>query len=63
VNRVLRHGPGDSSTHAADPLGHVTAGWLLPDGTTARGLFAVVLDAALPAHDRAASSPRTDVTG
>jgi hypothetical protein len=48
VNRVLQPDPSESSSQTAQPpgqLGHVTADWLLPDGTTARGLFAVVRDA------------------
>ncbi len=38
VNRVLRAEQGASP----DALGHVTANWMLPDGSEARGLFAVV---------------------
>ncbi|MER5307471.1 1,4-alpha-glucan branching protein [Streptomyces sp. NPDC002773] len=39
VRRVLRAG----TVPAADGAGRVVAEWLLPDGTTARGEFAVVL--------------------
>ncbi|MFJ2648047.1 1,4-alpha-glucan branching protein [Streptomyces sp. NPDC087420] len=42
VNRVLRPGEGDVAARAEQPLGYVSAEWLLPDGTTARNLFAVV---------------------
>ncbi|MEU7915381.1 maltokinase N-terminal cap-like domain-containing protein [Microbispora bryophytorum] len=42
VNRVLR--PGE--TDVAGVLGHVVAGWRLPDGAEARGVFAVVTAAA-----------------
>ncbi|AVZ76916.1 1,4-alpha-glucan branching protein [Streptomyces lunaelactis] len=45
VNRVLRAGQGDSAAHARQPVGYVAAGWLQPDGSRARGLFAVVHDA------------------
>ncbi|WP_256862192.1 hypothetical protein [Microbispora sp. GKU 823] len=38
VTRVLR--PGEAG--GADALGHVTAGWRLPDGAEVRGVFAVV---------------------
>ncbi|MEU6413318.1 1,4-alpha-glucan branching protein [Microbispora sp. NPDC046933] len=41
VIRVLRPGEND----VADALGHVTAGWRLPDGAEVRGVFAVVTDA------------------
>ncbi|MEV7805503.1 1,4-alpha-glucan branching protein [Microbispora sp. NPDC088329] len=41
VTRVLRPGEAD----AADALGHLTAGWRLPDGTEVRGVFAVVTGA------------------
>ncbi|MFJ3709806.1 1,4-alpha-glucan branching protein [Streptomyces sp. NBC_01387] len=50
VNRVLRPeqpgrpGQDGSSDSAAGSLGQVSAEWLLPDGTRARGLFAVVQD-------------------
>ncbi|WP_335937115.1 maltokinase N-terminal cap-like domain-containing protein [Streptomyces sp. PTD5-9] len=40
VNRVLR--PGREADEEAAALGHVTAGWPLPDGTAARAVFAVV---------------------
>ncbi|MFF3733509.1 1,4-alpha-glucan branching protein [Streptomyces sp. NPDC002476] len=40
INRVLRPGRETDDERAA--LGHVTAGWPLPDGTTARAMFAVV---------------------
>jgi hypothetical protein len=46
VQRVLQPDRGSSSTHATQFLGHITAGWLLPDGTKARDMFAVLLDAA-----------------
>ncbi|WP_405084649.1 maltokinase N-terminal cap-like domain-containing protein [Microbispora sp. NBC_01389] len=42
VNRVLP--PGEEDTTGAQ--GHVTAGWRLPDGTEARGVFATVRNAA-----------------
>ncbi|MEV6421337.1 1,4-alpha-glucan branching protein [Streptomyces sp. NPDC051662] len=45
VNRVLRPERVESATHATHPapvLGHVTADWLLPDGTKTRGPYAVV---------------------
>lgn len=38
VTRVLRPGEAD----VADALGHVTAGWRLPDGAEVRGVFAVI---------------------
>ncbi|MFD7119160.1 1,4-alpha-glucan branching protein [Streptomyces sp. NPDC056652] len=44
VNRVLRPEPAESTTHATGDVGHVTADWLLPDGTKARGRYAVVRD-------------------
>ncbi|MFJ4919712.1 1,4-alpha-glucan branching protein [Streptomyces sp. NPDC088725] len=53
VNRVLGSDAGDAPASAAEPLGHVTANWLLPDGTTARGLFAVAYDAARADSDQA----------
>ncbi|MBE3012006.1 1,4-alpha-glucan branching protein [Microbispora sp. NEAU-D428] len=40
VTRVLRPGEAD----VADALGHVTAGWRLPDGAEVRGVFAVITD-------------------
>ncbi|MET9962313.1 1,4-alpha-glucan branching protein [Streptomyces sp. NPDC006326] len=40
VQRVLR--PEPAAPAEAAPLGHVTAGWTLPDGRTARGRYAVV---------------------
>lgn len=43
INRVLQPG---RDTVGQEALGHVTAGWPLPDGTTARTVFAVVH----PAH-------------
>ncbi|MEV0375209.1 1,4-alpha-glucan branching protein [Streptomyces sp. NPDC050636] len=49
VNRILRPSQDGLSTDATRSRGHVTADWLLPDGTKARGLFAVVRnDAADP---------------
>ncbi|QIQ06136.1 maltokinase N-terminal cap-like domain-containing protein [Streptomyces liangshanensis] len=42
VHRVLRPGEGDAAARAGHALGYVSAPWLLPDGTTARDLFAVV---------------------
>ncbi|MET9481603.1 1,4-alpha-glucan branching protein [Streptomyces sp. NPDC006638] len=45
LNRVLRPGEDDAAARAEQPLGYVSAAWLLPDGTTARDLF-VVVDAA-----------------
>ncbi|MFE4372850.1 1,4-alpha-glucan branching protein [Streptomyces sp. NPDC056835] len=51
VNRVLRPEQAESTHRAARPLGHVTADWLLPDGATTRGLYAVVHDTVPnPAH-------------
>ncbi len=41
VTRVLRPGEAD----VADVLGHVAAGWRLPDGAEVRGVFAVITDA------------------
>jgi hypothetical protein len=41
VIRVLRPGEAD----VAGALGHVTAGWRLPDGAEVRGVFAVITDA------------------
>ncbi|MGW3657619.1 maltokinase N-terminal cap-like domain-containing protein [Streptomyces sp. NPDC005151] len=43
INRVLQPG---RDTVGQEVLGHITAGWPLPDGTTARAVFAVVH----PAH-------------
>ncbi|MEU7553668.1 1,4-alpha-glucan branching protein [Streptomyces sp. NPDC044571] len=40
IRRVLR--PEPETPADAPPLGHVTAGWTLPDGRTARGRYAVV---------------------
>ncbi|GII56217.1 hypothetical protein Pth03_46060 [Planotetraspora thailandica] len=42
LRRVLQPNRG----HETRALGHVTAGWLLPDGTKAQDMFAVLLDAA-----------------
>ncbi|MDX3854446.1 maltokinase N-terminal cap-like domain-containing protein [Streptomyces sp. AK02-01A] len=42
VNRVLRPERAEPSAGAAAVLGHVTADWRLPDGTTARGPYTVV---------------------
>ncbi|MEV6163851.1 1,4-alpha-glucan branching protein [Streptomyces sp. NPDC052052] len=39
IHRALQ--PGQDSTEQP-PLGHVTAGWPLPDGTTARAVFATM---------------------
>ncbi|MYS20598.1 hypothetical protein GA0115240_121222 [Streptomyces sp. DvalAA-14] len=44
VSRVLS--PEDSGASEGGPVGHVTAQWLLPDGTGARGRFAEVRGAA-----------------
>ncbi|MFE4538522.1 hypothetical protein ACFRKB_26195 [Streptomyces scopuliridis] len=44
--RVLRPEQAEPISHAAPPLGHVTADWLLPDGAKRRGLYAVVRDTA-----------------
>ncbi|MFI6698396.1 1,4-alpha-glucan branching protein [Streptomyces sp. NPDC050509] len=41
VHRILR-ADQDAPTDAAEPVGHVTAGWNLPDGTTVRGRYVVV---------------------
>ncbi|MFD5749801.1 1,4-alpha-glucan branching protein [Streptomyces sp. NPDC127033] len=41
VNRTLLAVP-DAPADAPGPLGHVTAGWSLPDGSTARGRYVVV---------------------
>jgi len=41
INRVLHPGQ-EADEQAAAVLGHVTAGWPLDDGTTARAVFAVV---------------------
>ncbi|MFE2940666.1 1,4-alpha-glucan branching protein [Streptomyces sp. NPDC059255] len=41
VNRTLLATP-DAPAGAPGPLGHVTAGWSLPDGSTARGRYVVV---------------------
>ncbi|MFE9883672.1 1,4-alpha-glucan branching protein [Streptomyces scopuliridis] len=46
VNRVLRPEQAESTTHAAQALGHVIADWHLPDGAKTRGLYAVVRDTA-----------------
>jgi hypothetical protein len=46
VHRILGPGRGAASSDATRPLGHVTAGWHQPDGTSARDLFCVVHDAA-----------------
>ncbi|WP_066947098.1 maltokinase N-terminal cap-like domain-containing protein [Streptomyces lushanensis] len=50
VNRVLRPTADAPAAHAADALGHVTANWLLPDGSTSRGHFAA-------AHDTTPQAP------
>ena len=42
--RILQPHRGESSARTPQALGHVTAGWLLPNGAKARGLFAVVRD-------------------
>lgn len=42
LNRVLRPGEHDTAARTEQPLGYVSAEWLLPDGSTARDLFAVV---------------------
>ncbi|MFI6144725.1 1,4-alpha-glucan branching protein [Streptomyces sp. NPDC051109] len=42
VQRVLRPEPTRDDTAGRQPLGHVTAEWTLPDGTRARGRYAVV---------------------
>jgi hypothetical protein len=44
VRRILDSGAPEGG--AAPPLGHVTAGWSLPDGTERRGAFFVALSAA-----------------
>ncbi|MFJ2213700.1 1,4-alpha-glucan branching protein [Streptomyces sp. NPDC101062] len=41
VHRILR-ADQDTLADAAEPVGHVTAGWNLPDGTTVRGRYVVV---------------------
>ncbi|MFJ7998370.1 1,4-alpha-glucan branching protein [Streptomyces sp. NPDC096310] len=41
VNRTLL-ADQDTPAGAPEPLGHVTAGWSLPDGTTVRGRYVVV---------------------
>ncbi|MFE7402598.1 1,4-alpha-glucan branching protein [Streptomyces sp. NPDC057557] len=41
INRVLQPGGRDTEGQAA-VLGHVTAGWPLPDGTSSRAVFAFV---------------------
>ncbi|MCQ4080638.1 1,4-alpha-glucan branching protein [Streptomyces sp. RB6PN25] len=46
VNRVLLPGQDEPSAGAPEVLGGVTADWHVPDGTTVRGSFAVVLDTA-----------------
>jgi hypothetical protein len=46
VNRILEPGRDVSSARATQPLGHVTANWLQPDGTRAHDFFSVVYDAA-----------------
>jgi Maltokinase N-terminal cap domain len=46
VHRLLRPGRDAASGGAAQPLGHVSAGWLQPDGAEARDFFAVVRTAA-----------------
>ncbi|MFF2328825.1 MULTISPECIES: 1,4-alpha-glucan branching protein [unclassified Streptomyces] len=40
IPRVLR--PGKDTAEPSAPLGDITAGWPLPDGTTARAVFATV---------------------
>ncbi|MCC0093895.1 1,4-alpha-glucan branching protein [Streptomyces flavotricini] len=42
IRRILRPAPAGEDT-ADRPLGHVTAEWTLPDATSARGRYAVVL--------------------
>lgn len=42
VHRLLRPEGSETNDAGAEPLGHVTANWLLPDGSSARGRFAVV---------------------
>ncbi|WP_371484027.1 1,4-alpha-glucan branching protein [Kitasatospora sp. NBC_00315] len=41
LNRVLCPTLDEPAVPAPRPLGHVSAPWLLPDGTSARGVFAV----------------------
>ncbi|CAL9521457.1 hypothetical protein SUDANB145_03825 [Streptomyces sp. enrichment culture] len=42
LHRVLRPAPADGPLLPPDATGHVAGSWLLPDGTRARGLFAVL---------------------
>ncbi|MFI0419318.1 1,4-alpha-glucan branching protein [Spongiactinospora sp. 9N601] len=42
VQRVLRPAVDDAPVLATEALGHVAGAWDLPDGTRARGLFAVL---------------------
>ncbi|MCZ9342703.1 1,4-alpha-glucan branching protein, partial [Streptomyces sp. TRM76130] len=45
LHRVLRPAPDDASLLSSlppDATGHVAGPWRLPDGTRARGLFAVL---------------------
>lgn len=44
VTRVLRPGEADIA-EVSGVLGHVAAGWRLPDGAEVRGVFAVITDA------------------
>ncbi|KDN79407.1 maltokinase N-terminal cap-like domain-containing protein [Streptomyces olindensis] len=43
LQRVLRPAPDDRPLPPQGAIGHVTGPWQLPDGTRARGLFAVLL--------------------
>jgi hypothetical protein len=43
VHRVLRSDQTSPDAQPAESLGHLTAGWQLPDGTETRGQFAVLL--------------------
>ncbi|MFE9404916.1 1,4-alpha-glucan branching protein [Streptomyces sp. NPDC006530] len=42
LNRVLRPAPDDTSLLPPHATGHVAGAWHMPDGTSARGLFAVL---------------------
>ncbi|MFD7897253.1 1,4-alpha-glucan branching protein [Streptomyces sp. NPDC059743] len=53
VNRVLQPTTADSSAHEAALLGHITANWLLPNGSTSRGQFATAHKTTPPAHAQA----------
>ncbi|MEU9499009.1 1,4-alpha-glucan branching protein [Streptomyces sp. NPDC048196] len=47
IHRVLQpHREDDSTPSEPEVIGHVTAGWKLPDGTTAHGPFVTVHDGA-----------------